>query len=254
MDPWSYEPAQDLDEPLIERLRHFPRQPDMLVYGLRLAAALLCRGWLRVYHRLAIIGRENLPAEGSFVMVANHASHLDVLCLLAALPFARLHRTFPAAAQDYFFVNAPRVLLASVVVNALPFARRSSPRQSLSLCQQVLARPGNALILFPEGTRSTTGELGEFKPGVGLVVAGTDIPVVPCYLEGTHRAWPKGAVLPRPRTVRLRIGSPRTYSQLDRGKESAVRIARELSEAVQELARGQGVPSSSVDHQGIASP
>src|SRR5207248_1251992 len=104
VDPWHYEPAGDLEEPLIERLRRFPREPDMLVYGLRLAAALACRGGLRLYHRLAISGRENLPRDGSFVLVANHASHLDVLCLLAALPLARIHRAFPAAAQDYFFV------------------------------------------------------------------------------------------------------------------------------------------------------
>ena len=44
---WQYEPASDLAEPTIERLRRFPREPDMLVYGLRVAAALLCRGWVR---------------------------------------------------------------------------------------------------------------------------------------------------------------------------------------------------------------
>src|SRR5262249_4217108 len=127
MDPWHYDPAGDLDQSLIERLRHFPRQPDMLVYGSRLGAALLCRGWWRRSHRFVASGRENLPADGSFVVVANHASHLDALCLLAALPLGMLHRTFPAAAQDYFFVNVPRLLLATVVVNALPFDRRANP-------------------------------------------------------------------------------------------------------------------------------
>jgi 1-acyl-sn-glycerol-3-phosphate acyltransferase len=236
MDPWQYETASDLDQTVIERLQRFPREPDMLVYGLRQAAALVCRSWLRLYHRLAISGLENLPAEGSYVMVANHASHLDVLCLLAALPMARLLRTFPAAARDYFFVNTSRVLIAAVVVNALPFDRRTSPRQSLSLCHRLLENPGNVLILFPEGTRSPTGEPGEFKPGVGLLLAGTNYPVVPCHLEGAHAAWPKGAWFPRPRKVRLRIGSPRTYSELHRGKESAVRISCELREAVLALA------------------
>jgi len=56
MEIWHYDPAVDLDLPMLERLRHFPRQPDMLVYGLRGAAALLLRGWLRLYHRLTIIG------------------------------------------------------------------------------------------------------------------------------------------------------------------------------------------------------
>ena len=95
----------------------------MLVYGLRATASLLTRGWLRAYHRLTVTGRDHLPSGESFVMVANHASHLDALCLLSALPLAKLHRAFPAAAQDYFFVNAPRVFLAAVVVNALPFQR-----------------------------------------------------------------------------------------------------------------------------------
>ena len=250
LDPsqWQYEPASDLAEPAIERLRRFPREPDMLVYGLRMAAGLLCRGWLRLYHRLEIIGRDNLPSEGSFVMVANHASHLDALCLLTALPMARLHRTFPAAAQDYFFVNPPRVLLAAIVVNALPFDRQNNPRHSLTLCRQLLDRPGNALILFPEGTRSQSAEMGEFKPGIGLLLAGTDHPVVPCYLEGTHEAWSRDARFPRPRKVRLRIGVPRRYGHLDRGKGSATRITDELREAVLALARGPD-PTSNHPHQ-----
>lgn len=240
MDPWHYEPATDLDQPMIERLRQFPRQPDMLVYGLRMGAALFCRGWLRVYHRLSISGRENLPENGSFVIVANHCSHLDAICLLAALPFARLHRTFPAAARDYFFVNAPRSLLATIVANALPFDRRTNPRQSLSLCHQLLESEGNALILFPEGTRSATNELGEFKPGVGLLVAGTNHPVVPCYLEGTRSAWPRKAWFPRPRKVELRIGTRLLYSEHRRGKDSAIQISRELHAAVLALARPPG--------------
>jgi 1-acyl-sn-glycerol-3-phosphate acyltransferase len=236
VDTWHYEPASDLEDPVIDRLKRFPREPDMLVYGLRIAAAAACRGWLRLYHRLSIIGRENLPADGSFVMVANHASHLDALCLLAALPFSRLHRSFPAAAQDYFFVNAPRVLLAAIVVNALPFDRRTSARQSLSLCRQLLDKPGNALLLFPEGTRSPSGALGDFKPGIGLLLAGTNHPVLPCYLDGTHRAWPKGTWFPRPRTIRVHVGRPRTYAHIHRGKGSAEQIALDLREAVSALA------------------
>src|SRR5207248_1224486 len=114
MEQWHYDPAADLDQALVERLHHLRCEPGMLVGGLRSLAAAVVRGWLRVYHRLTIVGQELLPADRSFVMVANHASHLDTLCLLSALPIARIHRAFPAAAKDYFCVSAPRAFAASV--------------------------------------------------------------------------------------------------------------------------------------------
>lgn len=229
---WQYEPAPDLAQPLAERLRRFPREPDLTIYGLRSLAALFLRGWLRFYHRLEIVGRENLPAQGSFVMVANHTSHLDTLCLLSALPLRKLHRAFPAAAQDYFFVSVPRLAVAAVVVNALPFGRQKHIRQSLELCRLLLANPGNVLILFPEGTRTATGQMGEFKPGIGLLVAGTHFPVVPCHLTGGFTAWPKGKLIPRPRKLCLRIGLPRNYSTLSPGREAAEEVCADLQKAV----------------------
>jgi len=236
MNEWNYEPAADLDQSTIERLRRFPREPDMIVYGLRSTVALVLRGWLKMYHRLEITGAENLPTEGSFVMVANHASHLDTLCLLAAIPLSKLHRAFPAAAQDYFFVSVPRMAMAAVVVNALPFGRQKNIRQSLELCGQLLANPGNILILFPEGSRTSTGEIGEFKPGIGLLVAGGKVPVVPCHLQGTFKAWPKNRFWPRPHKLRLQIGTPRTYAALPPGKESCEQIGSDLRQAVCALA------------------
>jgi 1-acyl-sn-glycerol-3-phosphate acyltransferase len=236
MEPWHYDTVEDLDQSLLERLRRFPREPDILVYAARMAAAAMLRAWLTVYHRLTIVGRENLPREGSFVLVANHASHLDTLAILAALPMHKLHRVFPAAAKDFFFVNVPRTAFAAVVVNALPFNRETNIRQSLSLCKELLNHAGNVLLIFPEGTRSPTGELGEFKAGVGLLLAGVDLPVVPCYLEGVFQAWPKGKWLPRPRRVRLTIGPPRRYAQLTRGKEAAMHICQDLRTAITAMA------------------
>ena len=236
MKRWRYTPANDLDQSMVERLRNFPREPDMLVYGLRSLVSLLVRAALRVYHRFEIVGAENVRREGSFVLVANHASHLDTVCLLAALPFRRLHRAFPAAAADYFFKSVPRTWIASIVVNALPFARNAQVRQSLHICAQLLANPGNVLIIFPEGTRSKTGAIQEFKPGIGALVAGCDVDVLPCYLEGAFAAWPKGRSLPRPRKVRLIIGAPRNYAARTADKADISAIASELRTAVVELA------------------
>ena len=240
MKKWRYDSAHDLDRTPLERLRQFPREPDMLVYGLRSIVALIIRGLLRIYNRFEIIGHENLRTNRSVVIVANHCSHLDTLCLLAALPVRRLHRAFPAAASDYFFKSVPRLWIAAVIVNALPFARQMRVRQSLLLCEQLLASPGTVLIIFPEGTRSTTGELHEFKSGIGALVAGRDVPVVPCFIEGSFGAWPKGRRLPRPRKLRLIVGAPLDYRARSRDKMEICAIATELREAVNELRQRNG--------------
>lgn len=236
MEDWQYQPPEDLDQTLVERLRRFPREPDMLTYGARIAAACMIRAWLRIYHRLTVTGRENLPTNESFILVSNHTSHLDTPMILSALPLRKIHRVFPAAAQDFFFVNLPRLAVASVIINALPFDRKANFRHSIQMCQELLKNEGNVLLLFPEGTRTVTGELGEFKAGVGLMLAGMPYPVVPCYVDGAFRAWPKGKRFPRPRRVRLTIGQPRRYAHLKCGKKSALEITADLRESIESLA------------------
>src|SRR6266480_5148026 len=100
MNPWHYDSACDIDQPLVDRLRRFPREPDMLVYGVRALIALIIRGWLRIYHRFEIIGHENLRTNRSLVIVANHSSHLDTLCLLAVL-FLRIRQRALSALFPY---------------------------------------------------------------------------------------------------------------------------------------------------------
>lgn len=235
MDTWSYEPTPDFDQAPIERLENFPRHPDFVVYAVRSVVHCVIRLLLRVWHRFEVIGRENLPVEGSFVIVANHASHLDAPALLCALPLRKIHRAFPAAARDYFFTSASKLVFSAVVVNAMPFDRKDNPQQSLALCRQLLDAPGHILILFPEGTRTVDGTIARFKPGVGFLVSGTSIPVVPCHLDGAYASWPKGKWFPRPRKLRLVIGKPVTFEQLRATKEDAIEVANRLREAVVSL-------------------
>ena len=232
MDNWDYQPVDDFDKTPMERLSTFPRQPDMLWYAVRFAAHIALRVWLKVWHRYRVVGREHLPKDVPFVMVANHASHLDALALLSALPLRSIQRTYPAAAKDYFFTSVTKVAFAAIVVNAMPFDRKDKPRESIHLCRELLATPGHALILFPEGTRSATGEMAPFKPGIGYVTAGTNIPVVPCYLAGAFRAWPKGAWFARPYRLELRIGEPVTFA----GESDPKAVAASLERKVRDLA------------------
>lgn len=237
MDSWRYEPTGDFDKTPIERLKNFPRHPSLLVYAARSAANLMIRAFLRIWNRLEVVGRENLPPTESFVLVANHSSHLDAPALLAALPMTKIHRAFPAAASDYFFTTLSKVAFSAIVINAMPFDRKENPRQSLDVCRQLLETPGHILILFPEGTRTADGTVGPFKPGVGFLIAGTDLPVLPCYLDGAFKAWPKGKAFPRPRKLRLFVGPALRFPGRTAVKDDAVAIANELRDAVLSLRR-----------------
>jgi 1-acyl-sn-glycerol-3-phosphate acyltransferase len=238
MDLWTYHPSPGIDTPVSESLRSFPREPTMLAYAIRSFVALLLRLWMRTYHRLRIDGRDNLPANGSYVLVCNHSSHLDTLCLLSSVPLRSIHRCFPAAAADYFFSSLPRSAISAVLINALPFDRRAKGARSLAMCSALLKEEGNILILFPEGTRTTTGIMGRFRSGIGRLAAGNDIDVLPCHLEGGLRAWPKGRLFPRPRKLHLRIGQTKNYRHLDPCPASVRAVCAELEEHVARLGEG----------------
>lgn len=233
---WRYDTAQDSGLGFIDRLRACPREPDPLVYAARFTAALLIRAALRVYNRFDIVGREHLPREGSYLLVANHASHLDAVALLSALPFGALHRAYPLAARDYFDANRLRLALTTIIANVMLFDRDAAGREGLTRCRQALDAQGNVLVIFPEGTRSMDGRVHLFRRGVGRLLAGTAYRVVPCYLDGTFRAWPKGSLIPRPARVRLAIGEARTYERVEPSDAGALHICADLRSAVLALA------------------
>ena len=235
MTEWEYHPSPDIDSSMAESLRNFPREPTMIAYAVRSMAALILRCWMRIYHRMSVDGRENFPKSGSYIVVCNHTSHLDTMSLLFAAPLRQIHRTFPAAAADYFFSSLPRSAMSAILINALPFDRELKGAESLTVCSELLQNDGNVLIIFPEGTRTTTGEMARFRSGIGRLVVGTDIPVVPCHLAGGTNAWPKGKAFPRPRRLRLRVGEPRSYGHLEKNSGSVKEICSDLEERVAEL-------------------
>ena len=221
MQKWHYQRAADFGLSLAESQQQIPREPKMLTWLLRDAGHLALRTYLKLFHRLEITGREHLQAGGSRILVCNHTSHLDTLCLMAAVPFADLHRTFPAAASDYFFCSTVRSVFSAVLINALPFERKHGGAASLDQCADLLSTKGNTLILFPEGTRTKDGTLGRFRSGVVRLARQANVPVVPCHLAGGLQAWPKGRPLPRPAKLRLHIGAPLSHRQFDRQSVAA---------------------------------
>jgi 1-acyl-sn-glycerol-3-phosphate acyltransferase len=197
--------------------------------------ALGTRAYLSLYHRLEIIGRENLPGTGPFVIVSNHASHLDAVCLRTALPSRRVPTTYTAVADDYFSANTFRRLSARWLANAVPISRRLHIRGGLRQCRSLLDHDRAALIYFPEGTRTRDGRLGLFRPGIAALLAGSDLPVVPCAVQGSFAAWPKGRRIARPHLLRVVIGKPRNYAGACQTRRSHHDVADDLRSAVEEL-------------------
>ncbi len=162
--------------------------------------------------RPRVDGLEHLAGlDGPFLLCPNHASHLDAPTLRSVLPAAVRDRTAIAAAADYFFAGGllgPAVALAT---GAFPFGRTEHVRSSLERVGSYVDAGWN-VIVFPEGTRSTTGRLGPMKAGIGLLATQLGVPVVPIGIRGADRILPKGATLPRWRgRVGVRIGEPLTF-------------------------------------------
>jgi 1-acyl-sn-glycerol-3-phosphate acyltransferase len=238
---WDLQPANDFGKPLYERLKSLHRENGFLGVLARAIWWLIVRLYLRLFHRLAIVGREHLPKSTPFVMVANHSSHLDALTLAASLPFSLCDRAFALAAGDTFFTSMPASAFAAIAMNALPIWRSQTRRDHLSVLRERLIEGKCVYLLFPEGTRSRNGTMTNFKPGLGAVIAGTDIPVVPCYIAGAHMAFPPNRRFPRPVKVTLSIGTPISFPSIVNRMEGWREIALTLEASVRHLSGQSGV-------------
>ena len=235
MDDWQYKPAGDHGLKPGESLRSLRREAGLAATLTQSIWRVAVRVYLRVYHRLRVDGAEHLPRQAPFVMVANHTSHLDALTLAAALPWRLRQSAFPIAAGDVFFETPAVALFSAMMLNALPMWRRScGPHAMQQLRERLLGEPA-IYVLFPEGTRSRDGSMGRFKPGLGMLVAGADVPVVPCYLEGAFAACPPNSKLPRPHPLHLRMGAPLNFSTMKNERASWQEIATQLEAAVSAL-------------------
>ena len=149
-------------------------------------------------------GRSNIPPHTNFLVAANHASHLDMG--LTKMALGEYGKDLVAlAAADYFFDTKYKRAVMENFTNLVPMERTGSLRQSLRHAKSFLDRGYNALI-FPEGTRSMTGILADFKPVVGYLALHARVGILPMYLEGTYEAMPKGTTIIKNRDVGAHIG------------------------------------------------
>lgn len=185
----------------------------------------------KAFFRGEIVGLENLPADGGFLLASNHASHLDPPFVGAVLP----HQLAFFARKSLWKPGIPAWWLDSV--GAIPVERDSADLAAIKRVISTL-RGGRPIVLFPEGTRSLDGELQPAKPGVGMIVCKTQVPVVPCRIFNSHVAFGRSGGL-RPGTpIHIVYGkplSPEDYDHPADGKERYQRASERIMSAIAAL-------------------
>jgi 1-acyl-sn-glycerol-3-phosphate acyltransferase len=187
-------------------------------------------GLMRLGFGLRARGTEHVPLAGAALFVSNHSSVLDPPLVGGASP-RTLH--FMAKAELFGIPLFGPLIRA---LNAHPVRREGADAGALRAALRVLEE-GHALLVFPEGTRGPEGMLREGKPGAGMLAVLSKAPVVPVYIEGSGRAWPKGRRFPRPARVTITFGKPLHFAGAgaEGRKEHYAAAGREMMAAIAAL-------------------
>ncbi len=201
-----------------------PPRPVKLVYRLTWHAS---RAWFTLYHRWRVYDARHVPLNGPVIFAANHASYLD-----PPLIGSGLHRPINYLARESLF-RFPGFGWYLRQLNVVPVDRDGAGAAGLRAILDRLLN-GGAIILFPEGTRTSDGQFLPARSGIGLTVVKSEAPVVPVRVFGTYEAWNRHQKLPRPHRVMVKYGEPMDFKAL---REEARNCTKpRLKEIYQEIA------------------
>ena len=150
---------------------------------------------------------EPLPARGGLLMLSSHQSHLDPLLLGLATD-----RRLSSMARSTLYRFKPFGFVITAL-DAVPVEREASAVAGMKTVIERLKR-GAAVIIFPEGTRTATGRLGEIKGGFSIMARRAGVPIVPVAIVGAYECWPRTRRFPRPGRVRLEFGRVITPAEI----------------------------------------
>ncbi|MBI5208086.1 MAG: 1-acyl-sn-glycerol-3-phosphate acyltransferase [Candidatus Firestonebacteria bacterium] len=157
----------------------------------------------KIFFRLQAKGINNIPKTGSVLLVSNHVSNMDPIFI----PTPVWRRKFNFLAKEELFRN-PLVSAYFHKIKMFPIKRgREGDLKAIKKSIELL-KSGELLLMFPEGTRSLTGELMPAKPGTALIALKSDALLVPTYIQGSRDVLPKGAKMIRPKKVTIYFGEP----------------------------------------------
>jgi len=167
----------------------------MLYSILRLLSAIA----LKILFRFKAKGLEHIPKRGGFILASNHVSYLDPIAVGVAC-----QRKLNYMGKEELFCN-PLFSRFLSRINVFPVKRDSADLSALKEAMRRV-RMGEALVLFPEGSRRFDGASHEPYPGIGFLAAKLSVPVIPAFIKGTEKALPAGAKFIRLTNISVRFG------------------------------------------------
>lgn len=192
--------------------------------------------YLRKWHNLTVYNSHNIPLKGPFIIAANHASHFDTFVLFSLFPISMVNSIRSLAAKEHFFNNPLFRLISHITANLIPVDRHNIDTTSIDLIESAISK-NEILIIYPEGTRTRTGKMASFKPGIGYITAKFSIPVIPVYIKGTFDIMNYKQKFPRKRPIHLTVGKKMIFNS-ENTKSAWEYIAKQTEIAVRELSKG----------------
>ena len=194
---------------------------------------IICRLLFGIVFRTKVIGAENIPAAGAFILAANHVSNWDPPFLGT---FSR--RIVNYMGKEELFKN-PVMAQICRWLHVFPVKRGAADKTAVKTAVKVL-KDGDCLGIFPEGTRSKTGKMGKAESGVSLIAAMTKAPIIPAAIVNTEKIFSAEVKIPRLAVV---YGTPINFDGSAKDKEALAAFAQQL---MSEIAKLKALGESSI--------
>lgn len=206
-----------------------PSRPRDSIRGMEPWFYRILRPWVyalgRLYFRIQFRGVNHVPLEGPLLIVSNHVSYADPIWL--SIPIRR-RITFMTWDR---VLQVPGLGALARAFGAFPVRVEQEDRRAMRAVIRHL-QAGEAVVIFPEGGRTTTGKLGAFKPGAFRLAVELAVPVVPVSIRGGYEVWPPNRRFPRPGPVMVIYHPPQLFRS---GGEDPKATAREAAARVRRI-------------------
>ncbi|WP_072682744.1 1-acyl-sn-glycerol-3-phosphate acyltransferase [Arcobacter sp. LA11] len=167
---------------------------------------------------ISIKGKENIPKDEPYIIIANHNSHLDILAIMSMYKSDAVIDVNPVAASDYFFKNKYLKWISLNLIGIIPINRKIKRKGTAHPLDEVYKKieEKKTLIIFPEGSRGEPEELQKFKNGIGHIAKKyPNLKILPVVLENAGKALPKNEALFVPLIIKLEVKKAFTFNDLD---------------------------------------